>query len=526
MKRYDAAIVGAGHNGLVCASYLARAGRRVLVLEAGQVPGGLAGGREFHAGFRASVAHTLSHFSAKVARDLDLHKHGLEHSSPHLKTIGLDRGGDHVVLDGDALISASAVEAKAFASYRERMRRLANALQPFWLKTAPAIGSAGLAGSMTFVHMGYRLRRLGKREMREFLRVATLPARDLMDECFQSDVVKATLSWDGLVGSRLAPRSPNGAVLALLYRMGEASGGAHAVPAGGIDSLVGSLCAAARAAGADIRCGAAVRRILIGERHADAAGNGSHPASDGLAVQGVELDNGERIEADCVVSSADPQRTFLDLVGVPFLDIGFTNRIRRLRCQGLVAKLHLALDGVPEFDGLESPDGRMIIAPGLDAMEFAFDAAKYGECPENPVMEVVVSSLHDPSLAPAGQHVLSAHVMYVPYRRKGGWSDAARHTARERAIDTIAQYAPRIRDQIVACEFLTPADIERECHVTGGHWHHTEFAIDQMLMMRPTYQAAQYRTPIPGLYLCGAGCHPGGDLTGAPGHNAAREILQ
>ena len=498
----------------------------MLVLEAGQAPGGLAAGREFHPGFRASVAHTVSHFSAKVVRELDLQKHGFGHSSPNLKTIGLDRDGDHVVLDGDGLSSTAAADAEAFAGYRQRMTRFANALQPFWLKTAPAIGSAGLVGSTTFAHMGYRLRRLGKREMREFLRVATLPARDLMDECFQSDVVKATLSWDGLVGSRLAPRSPNGAVLALLYRMGEASGGAHALPPAGIDGLVESLCAAATAAGAEVRCGAAVRRILIGERDAQATGNGKRTASGGLVVNGVELEDGERIETDCVVSSADPQRTFLDLVGVPFLDIGFTNRIRRLRCQGLVAKLHLALDGVPEFDGLEAPDGRLIIAPGLDAMEFAFDAAKYGECPEHPVMEVVVPSLHDPSLAPAGQQVLSAHVMYVPYRHKGGWSDAARHAVRERAIDTIAQYAPRIRDQIVASEFLTPADIEGQCRVTGGHWHHTEFAIDQMLMMRPTYQAAQYRTPIPGLYLCGAGCHPGGDLTGAPGHNAAQEILQ
>ena len=526
MKRYDAVIVGAGHNGLVCAAYLARAGRRVLVLEAGQAPGGLAAGREFHPGFRASVAHTVSHFSAKVARELDLQKHGFGHSSPNLKTIGLDRDGDHVVLDGEGLSSTAAADAEAFAGYRERMMRFANALQPFWLKTAPTIGSAGLAGAMTFAHMGYRLRRLGKPEMREFLRIATLPARDLMDECFQRDVVKATLGWDGLIGSRLAPRSPNGAVLALLYRMGEASGGAHALPPGGIDSLVGSLCAAATAAGAEVRCGAAVRRILIGERDAQATGNGKRTASGGLIVNGVELEDGERIETDCVASSADPQRTFLDLVGVPFLDIGFTNRIRRLRCQGLVAKLHLALDGVPEFDGLEAPDGRLIIAPGLDAMEFAFDAAKYGECPEHPVMEVVVPSLHDPSLAPAGQQVLSAHVMYVPYRRKGGWSEAARQAMGERAIDTIAQYAPRIRDRIVASEFLTPADIEGQCRVTGGHWHHTEFAIDQMLMMRPTYQAAQYRTPIPGLYLCGAGCHPGGDLTGAPGHNAAQEILQ
>ncbi len=524
MSRYDVAIVGAGHNGLVCASYLARAGRRVLVLEAGPAPGGLAAGREFHPGFHASVAHTLSHFSARVARELDLRQHGFEPSSPNLKTIGLHRDGAHVVLDADALLATATAEADNFVRYRERMTRFANALQPFWLKTAPAIGGAGLAGSMTFAHIGYRLRRLGKREMREFLRIATLPVRDLMDECFQCDIVKATLSWDGLVGSRLAPRSPNGAVLAMLYRMGEASGGAHALPPGGIASLVGSLCAAATAAGVDIRCGAAVRRILIGERETDATG--ARPASGGLVVNGVELENGERVETDCVVASTDPQRTFLDLVGAPFLDIGFTNRIRRLRCQGLVAKLHLALDGVPEFDGLATPDGRMIIAPDLDAVEFAFDAAKYGGCPDNPVMEIVVPSLHDSSLAPAGQHVLSAHVMYVPYNRKGGWSDAARQAMCERAIDTIAQYAPRIRDQIVAREFLTPADIEGECRVTGGHWHHTEFAMDQMLMMRPTYQAAQYRTPIPGLYLCGAGCHPGGDLTGAPGHNAAREILR
>lgn len=526
MNRYDAAIVGAGHNGLVCAAYLARAGRRVLVLEAGQAPGGLAAGREFHPGFHASVAHTVSHFSAKVARELDLRKHGFEQASPNLKTIGLDRNGDHAVLEGNALSSSAAAEAEAYASFRKRMKRFANALQPLWLKTAPAIGNASLAGAMTFAHMGLRLRGLGKRDMREFLRIATLPARDLMDECFERDVVKAALSWDGLVGSRLAPRSPNGAILALLYRMGEASGGAHALPAGGIDGLVGSLCASATAAGAEVRCGASVRRILIGERDAQATGNGKRTASGGLVANGVELENGERIEADCVVSSADPQRTFLDLVGVPFLDIGFTNRIRRLRCQGLVAKLHLALDGMPEFNGLEAPDGRLIIAPDLDAMEFAFDAAKYGECPESPVMEIVVPSLHEPSLAPAGQQLLSAHVMYVPYRRKGGWSDAARQAMCECAIDTIAQYAPRIREQIVASEFLTPADIEGQCRVTGGHWHHTEFAIDQMLMMRPTYQAAQYRTPIAGLYLCGAGCHPGGDLTGAPGHNAAREILQ
>jgi len=216
----------------------------------------------------------------------------------------------------------------------------------------------------------------------------------------------------------------------------------------------------------------------------------------------------------------------MKLVGVEHLDIGFTNRIRRLRCNGLVAKLHLALDGEPEFEGLERPTGRMIAAASMDSIEFAFDDAKYGECSKDPVLEITVPSLDDAALAPAGKHVLSAHVMFVPYKLKGGWTDAARDEIRERAIDSIARYAPGICEQIVHSEFLTPADLEQEYRVTGGHWHHTEFAMDQLLMIRPTYEAAQYSTPIPGLFLCSAGSHPGGDIVGAAGHNAAQEILR
>lgn len=514
MQRYDAIVVGAGHNGLVCAAYLAGGGRRVLVVEASGTIGGLAGSREFHPGFRTSVAHSVSHFSAQVAHDLDLAAHGFKPLTQRLFTVGLSADGDPVVLDQDSLAGADADDVRAYGAFRQRMHRFAAALQPYWRKTMPRIGGAGHGGLATFAGIGLSLRRLGKQELREFLRIASLPMRDLMDECFENDVVKAVLSWDGLIGSKLAPRSPNGAVLAMLYRMSEALCGAQVVPAGGVANLVESLRGAAEAAGARIRCGMAVSRISI----AGSAG--------GLSAEGVKLADGEHIEADCVVSATDPRRTFLDLVGVEFLDIGFTNRIRRLRCDGLVAKLHLALNGLPEFNGLERPAGRMIIAPSLDAIEFAFDAAKYGDSPENPVLEIVVPSLHEPSLAPVGQHLLSAHVMYVPYRLKGGWTEAARRRICERAIDTIARHAPRIREQIIAQEFLTPADLERELLVTGGHWHHTEFALDQLLMMRPTYEAAQYATPIPGLYLCGAGCHPGGDITGLPGRNAAREMMR
>lgn len=514
MDRYDSIIIGAGHNGLVCAAYLAQGEQKVLVLEASDSPGGLAMGREFHPGFHVSVAHSLSHFSQKIVGDLNLLSHGFETPPRLLPTIGLSTNEQHVVVHQGSLDGASNADADAYQDYCRLMHRFADALRPFWLKTIPRIGSTGVTDLMTFAHVGLNVRRLGKNDMQEFLRVASLPARDLMDEFFENDTLKATLSWDGLIGAKLAPRSPNSAVLAMLYRMAGDSRGAHAIPAGGVSGLIEALSGSATASGAEIRCASTVSRILI---------DGS---TDGLVANGVRMLDGQEIEADNVISATDPKRTFLDLVGVENLEIGFTNRIRRLRCDGYVAKLHLALNGLPQFDGLDEADGRMIIAPDMDTIEFAFDNAKHGECPEQPVMEIIIPSVHDATLAPDGQHVLSAHVMYVPYRLKGGWSDAARDALCERTIDSIAQYAPRIREQIVHKELLTPADLEKSCRVTGGHWHHTEFAMDQLLMMRPTYEAAQYRTPIPGLFLCGAGSHPGGDITGAAGHNAAREILR
>lgn len=514
MDRFDSIIIGAGHNGLVCAAYLAQAGQQVLVLEATEAPGGLGADREFHPGFRASVAHSLIHFPEKIASDLRIASYGYESTAQTLPTIGLGTERRHVELDGVRLTGANDSDADAYGKYAQLMRRFASALSPFWLKTMPGIGDLGFGEAMTFAHAGLNLRRLGKQNMREFLRVFSLPVRDLMDEYFDDPLLKATLSWDGIVGSKLAPRSPNGAVLTMLYRMAGASEGFHSIPAHGVNGLIEALGQSATASGAEIRCGSKVDRILV---TGDARG---------LSVEGVRLATGDSIKSDRVISAADPKNTFLNLVGVEYLDIGFTNRIRRLRCDGYVAKLHLALDTLPEFEGLERPAGRMIIAPDMDAIEFAYDDAKYGECSTNPVMEIVVPSMHDPSMAPAGQHVLSAHVMYVPYLRKGGWSDAAREQACERAIETIARYAPGIREHIVHKEFLAPADLERKYHVAGGHWHHGDMSLDQMLMMRPTYEAAQYATPIPGLYLCGAGCHPGGDLTGAAGHNAAREIVR
>ena len=513
MQDFDTIIIGGGHNGLICAAYLARSGQRVLVLEAADTLGGLAATREFHPGFKASIAHSVNQFSTKIVSDLNLEAHGFKLGDP-LATVALNEAGENVVIRQDAVSGVSPDDANAYADYRRMMQRFANVLKPVWLKTMPRIGNNTLPEIMTFARIGLKLRLLGKDDMGEFLRVAALPVRDLMDENFDSDLLKAALGWDGLIGSRMAPRSPNHTVLAMLYRMSGEYGGEHAMPAGGIESLITALHSSAKGAGAEVRTGSKVGRIMI------------RSDTNGLTASGVELADGEQIMADRVVSAADPQRTFLELVGTRNLEIEFSNRIRRLRCHGFVAKLHLALDDLPAFDGLEQPDGRMIIAPDMDAIEFAFDDAKYGKSSQHPVMEIVIPSLHHALLAPAGQHVLSAHIMYVPYQLKGGWTDEAREALCERVIGTIARYAPGIRDQIIHRELLTPLDLERICNVTGGHWHHTEFALDQMLMMRPTYEAAQYATPLPGLYLCGAGCHPGGGLMGGPGHNAAHEILK
>ncbi len=513
MDRYDSIIIGAGHNGLVCAARLADAGQRVLVLEAAARPGGFAAARDFH-GLPASVAHTIGHFPRHVAEDLDLAAHGFDAAPAALPVVGLACGREPVVLDDNGVSGAAPGDDAAWRELDARLARFAEALAPFWFRAMPRIGARGLDDRLTFVRLGLRLRRLGRRELHEFLRIASLPVRDLLDETLDDALLKAVLAWDGLIGGKMAPRSPNGAVLTLLYRRAGNPTGRHALPTGGCAGLAAALAAAAGQRGANIRCDARVRRVVIDDGRA------------GLAAHGVELENGEQLAADRVVSSADPKTTFVNLVGARHLDIGFTNRIRRLRCDGFVAKLHLALDGPPEFDGLGSHAARLIIAPDMDTIEFAYDDAKYGDCPAEPVLEVVVPTAADPSLRQGNRHLLSAHVMYVPRRLKGGWTDSARDGLADRVIDILARHAPGIREQIVGRELLTPADLEAAYGATGGHWHHTEFAIDQLLMMRPTYEAARYRTPIPGLWLCGAGTHPGGDLTGAAGFNAATEILE
>ncbi len=507
-------VVGAGHNGLVCAAYLARASREVIVLEAGAQVGGAAITREIAKGFRVSGCAHLSYLlDAGIARDLKLASHGLKWARTGLKTVVLASGGDHLVLDRGRLESGTLSESDrtALAVYHARMLKFARVLARQHNRRPPRIGAGGGSELFGAAMLGFDIRRLGREPMREFLRIAGINIFDVLEETFDSALLKGALAFDAVLGTNLGPRSNNSA-LALLHRLsGQARGGdGLSLPEGGMGAVSEAIAGAARAAGATIRTGSPVARIT----------------QDGDRISGVELEDGERIAAGTVVSNADPSRTLLALLGARHFETGFVHRVRHIRSKGMAAKLHLALDALPGFARLpaELAGERLVIAPDPVYLEHAFDHAKYGQCSPDPALEITIPSVHDKSLAPAGKHVLSAIVQYAPYDPRAS-TDAARRELLERTLGVLERHAPGLRRQIVASELLLPADIEREFRITGGHWHHGELALDQLLMLRPIPGAAQYAMPVPGLFLCGAGCHPGGGVMGSAGRNAANAVL-
>jgi phytoene dehydrogenase-like protein len=511
--RYDSIVVGGGHNGLVCAAYLARGGRSVLVLEAADRVGGAAVTREFAPGFRVSAcAHLLHLMPPALMRDLALDRHGLKLAAEGLATVALSQDARHLVFAGagiGGLAEHGSADAAAYADWQGLLGRLAAALHPVLAATPPRLGSSTWRGRASLLALGWRIRRLGRRDMRELLRIGGMCVHDLLEEHFSLALLKGALAFDAVLGTNYGPRSP-GTVFSLLYRAAASQGvGTLAQPQGGLGALTQALARAATAAGAQIRTGAPVARILVREDRA----------------AGVQLDSGEEICAATVVSSADPKATFLRLLGSEHLDAGFVRRVTQVRSRGLAAKLHLALDRLPHFPGLaaEALRGRLLVAPSADYIERAYNHAKYEEFSQAPMLEVTVPTLADPALAPAGKHVISVIVQYAPYRLDAGW-EAQRQPFADLVIDTLARYAPELRACLVASELLTPQDLEREFRITGGHWHHAELALDQFLMVRPVPGAAQYQSPLRGLFLCGAGCHPGGGVMGLAGRNAARQI--
>jgi phytoene dehydrogenase-like protein len=515
-QRYQNIIVGGGHNGLTCAAWLARAGQTVLVLEARDGIGGAACTREFAPGVSISAcAHLLHAMPDKLVRQLDLAGNGLEYSARAMKTVSLNESGRTIVFEGGTVRGEhlSVADIAAYVRFDEDMRRFAKALRPVFEEIAPELSAETWRQRLTLLRLGLRIRRLGRFHMRECLRIIGMNLYDLLDEYFENGQLKAAIAMDALLGSEWAARSM-GSVLTYLYRLGgyQRNGGAGiALPSGGMGAVSGALAHAAKAAGAEIRTGARVKRILI---------------EDDRAV-GVELENGVRLEADCVISNADPKHTFLKLVSVDHLDTGFVRQIRNLRSSGKAAKLHLLLDGAPRFAGLDAAElgSRLLIAPGMDEIELAFNPSKYRQYPEAPVLEITVPSASDSSLAPRGQHVLSAVVQYVPYDDTPS-EDANRSAFLETVLALLERYAPGIREQVLTAEMLTPRDIERDFGISGGHWHHVELVFETFLFNRPIPVLAQHRSPIAGLFLCGAGCHPGGNVMGIAGRNAAEQVLR
>lgn len=527
-KNYDVILIGGGHNGLTAAAYLAKAGQRVLVLERRAVVGGAAVTEEIYPGFKFDTCAHAGGLWPEIVRDLDLGRHGLEmlnRTGGQLPapTFTPLPDGNHLLLweDGGKTVEAirrfSKADADKWVSFSTQMGRLARFLKAVQSVTLPAITTTSPAELLTLLGLGGRLRRLGGRDMAEALRLLPMPVAELLNDWFETDALKGTLGAGGVTGIFQGPRA-SGTAYVLLHQLAGANGvfRAAATALGGVGGIAGALAAAAQAHGAEIRTGAEVAQVIV---------------KDGRAT-GVALRSGEEFGARRIASNADPARTFLGLVAPLELEPEFVRAVRNIKFRGACAKVNLALGMLPKFTALPADGaaahlrGAISISPSLDYLEHAYDDAKYGNYSQKPYLEIVIPSLADPSLAPAGKHVMSILVQYAPYRLKEGtWNDK-REALGDAVVETLAAYAPDIKSAILHRQVLTPMDLEATYGLTEGNMYHGELTLDQLFFMRPVPGWAKYRTPIEGLYLCGAGAHPGGGVTGAPGRNAAREILK
>ena len=514
MTDYDAIIIGAGHNGLICGAYLAKAGNKVLVVDGRDQPGGCASTRELAPGFQVSdCAQWLQQFDDAVVRDLGLDKAGLQVGAAK-RTIALQADGDHLTIDGDLLRGAGigTQDQAAYQSFRQQIDVFAKLMLKLYRSRAPKLVEADWSDRVTLMKLGLGLKMMGKANMQDLMRLALINIYDVMNENFDHPGLKAALAMDAITGTNMGPRSPNTVYTYLHRAMGRQlqQGGVSQVM-GGMGALGAALQKAAEACGVRVQLGSSVQQIV----------------KEGDRVTGVVLADGSSLRATAVISSADPTTTFRDLLGYQHLETGMARRVAQYRTRSGTAKLHLALSGLPAFSGLEGKAlaQRLVIAPTMDAIESAFNPLKYSECGPSQVFDISIPSIEDASLAPEGQHVLTALVHYLPYEPDGGWQ-SHRQPVLDNLLAQLEHYAPGLKEQVVASELLVPPDIEAAFGVTGGNWHHGELSIDQALMMRPFPGSTQYRTAVDGLFLCGAGAHPGGSLMGLPGRNAAQEIIK
>jgi phytoene dehydrogenase-like protein len=523
---YDAVIVGGGHNALVTAAYLARAGRRTLVLEARDRIGGAAETAEL-GGFRVPrLADTVGRLRPSVVKDLDLRSHGLRLVAPDVRVFAPQPDGRAVTLwtdqarTVDGLRAWSSADADRYPDFDRLVRALARFIAELAAGTPPDIKAPDLGDALTGLKLGRTFRGLGKHDAHTILRVLPMAVADFVAEAFETDAVRATIAWRGIRHSFLGPWSAGTTAILLGDSAGNDGGaaGQTVFAIGGPGALSEALAAAARAAGAEIRCRAQVAAITSRDNR----------------VTGVALSSGEEILAPIVASGVDPKRTLLGLADPVAIGPSLRWRAGNYRTPGVVAKVNLVLDRLPRFTAAGDDEqllrGRILAAPGIDVIERAFDAAKYGRVSATPVLEATIPSLVDPSLVDGASprtHVMSVVAQYAPYAlREGSWDDAGRADAfGDAVVAVLDDLAPGLKSSITAREVITPLDLERDYGLTGGHPLHGEQSLDQFFLWRPLLGSARYRLPLDGLYLCGSGAHPGGGITGQPGQNAAREIL-
>jgi phytoene dehydrogenase-like protein len=520
----DVVIVGGGHNGLVAAFYLAKAGFKPLVLERREQVGGAAITEEFHPGFRCStLAHSTGPLRADVVRDMQLERHGLKLTVPEVNTVSLLPDGRALVLYSDVAKAAQEIapwsqkDATSYAEFGTALGKIGKVIGEALALTPPDIDSPSSGDLWGMLKTGRSIRNLGKKDLYRVLRWGPMAAADLVAEFFDTEPLRATVAARGIFGTFLGPWSAGSALVLLLRAASDPSpAGSAQFPIGGAGAVTQAMAAAAKQAGAEIRTGADIAEIRV---------------KDGAAT-GVVLRSGEEISARAVVSNADPKGTLMRLVDPAHLSPDFIQKIKNYRSAGTVAKINLAVSTLPEFTALKSKGngnllrGRIQISPEIDYLERAFDESKYGNFSRQPYIEMAFPSLTDPSLAPPGQHVMSIYMQYAPHTLKNSDWETQRKALGEAVVKTIAQYAPNLPQAIVRHQIITPKDLEETYGLTGGHIFHGELALDQFFTMRPLLDWARYRTPIERLYLCGSGTHPGTGLTGGSGANAAREIVK
>jgi phytoene dehydrogenase-like protein len=519
---YDAIVIGGGHNGLVSAAYLARAGKKVLVLERRHVLGGAAVTEEVFPGFRFSVcSYVVSLLRPEIIRELDLPRHGLE-ILPLDGTFTPMPNGDHLWRMSDhaktrrEIYRHSPTDAEAYDEYARAMVDMARFVKPILSMVPPDPFAYDVKGLGQLAGLGQRFRGLTRGQQHSLLQLMTMSAADLLDQWFETDVLKATMSASGIIGTFLGVRSPGTAYVLLHHYMGEIDGAFRSwgFSRGGTGAISLSIAGAARELGVEIRTEAPVARIK----------------TRGGRATGVVLPNGDEIDAKLVLSSADPRVTFQKLMEPKDVPAEFLEDVGRYKYRGSSGKVNLALDALPDFKCMPGPGahlrGALSISPAVEYMERAYDDAKYGDFSRRPYIDMVIPSLTDPSVAPPGKHVLSCFVQYAPYKLREGTWDQRREAFGDAVVDTISEYAPNLKKIILHRQVLTPLDLEREWSLSEGNIFQGELSLEQLFFLRPVPGWARYRTPIGGLYLCGSATHPGGGIMGAPGRLAALEVLK